>query len=75
MYEKENCIHSVVFDCLYCNLFDYCFAIPDMRIKLEAEPIEIFFKSNHPYGVFKTMISLVVAIIFGAIPLFFGKKK
>lgn len=46
-----------------------------MRIKLEAEPIEIFFKSITHMVFFKTMISLVVAIIFGAIPLFFGKKK
>ena len=52
-----------------------CFAIPGMRIKLEAEPIEIFFKSITHMVFFKTMISLVVAIIFGAIPLFFGKKK
>ena len=28
LYEKENCIHSVVFDCLYFNLFDYLLCNP-----------------------------------------------
>ena len=52
-----------------------CFAIPGMRIKLEAEPIEIFFKSITHMVFFKTMLSFVVALIIGAIPLFFWKKK
>ena len=52
-----------------------CFAIPGMRIKLEAAPMEYFFNSIIHMAFFKTMVSLVVALIFGAIPLAFGKKK
>ena len=52
-----------------------CFAIPGMRIKLEAAPMEYFFKSITHMVFFKTMVSLVVALIFGPIPLAFLKKK
>lgn len=51
-----------------------CFAIPGMRIKLEAEPIEIFFKSIGHMVFFKTMISLIVALIIGALPLVLWRK-
>ena len=52
-----------------------CFAIPGMRIKLEAAPMEYFIKSIIHMAFFKAMISLIVALIFGAIPLAFEKKK
>lgn len=52
-----------------------CFVIPGMRIKLDAAPMEYFFMSITHMAFFKTMVSFVVALIFGAIPLFFGKKK
>lgn len=52
-----------------------CFAIPGMRIKLEAETVEYFFKSIIHMAFFKTMVSFVVALIFGAISLAFVKKK
>jgi len=55
--------------------FIICFAIPGMRIKLEATPMEYFFKSITHMVFFKTTISLVVSLLFGAIPLIFGKKK
>ena len=53
----------------------FCFGIPGMRIKLEAPPLEYFFKSISHMAFFKGMISLVVAGVFGAIPLVLGKKK
>lgn len=52
-----------------------CFAIPGMRIKLEAAPMEYFFKSIVHMAFFKTVVSLAVALIFGAIPLILWKKK
>lgn len=52
-----------------------CFGIPGMRIKLEAAPMEYFLKSVTHMMFFKTMVSLVVALIVGLIPLLFGKKK
>ena len=52
-----------------------CFAIPGMRIKLEATPMEYFFKSLTHMVFFKTIVSLAVALIFGAIPLIFWRKK
>ncbi|MBE6996285.1 MAG: hypothetical protein E7429_06135 [Ruminococcaceae bacterium] len=55
--------------------FIICFAIPGMRIKLDAAPMEYFFKSITHMAFFKTLVSLVVALIFGAIPFAFGKKK
>ena len=52
-----------------------CFAIPGMRIKLEAAPMEYFFKSVTHMAFFKTMVSLAAALILGVIPFVFGKKK
>ena len=52
-----------------------CFAIPGMKIKLEAAPMEYFFKSITHMVFFKTMVSLVAALILGAIPLVVGKRK
>ena len=51
-----------------------CFAIPGMRIKLEAEPMEYFLKSIRHMAFVKTAASLVTALIAGAIPLLFRKR-
>lgn len=52
-----------------------CFGIPGMRIKLEAEPIELFIESIKHMMFFKAMISLVVASVVGAVPSLIWKKK
>ena len=52
-----------------------CFGIPGMRIKLDAEPIELFIESIKHMMRFKTMISLVVASVVGAVPFLLRKKK
>lgn len=52
-----------------------CFGIPGMRIKLEAEPMELFIESIKHMMFFKSMISLVVASVVGAVPLLLRKKK
>ena len=52
-----------------------CFGIPGMRIKLDAEPIELFIESIKHMILFKTMISLVVASVVGAVPFLLRKKK
>jgi len=51
------------------------FAIPGMRIKLDAEPIEVFRKSVAHMMPFKTMVSLAAALICGAIPLLLRKNR
>ena len=65
-------VFLIVFIALYLII---CFAIPGMRIKLEATPMEYFVKSITYMVFFKTMVSLAVALIFGAIPMAFMKKK
>ena len=52
-----------------------CFGIPGMRIKLEAESMELFIESIKHMILFKTMISLVVASVVGAVPFLLRKKK
>lgn len=52
-----------------------CFGIPGMRIKLEAEPMELFIESIKHMMFFKSMISHVVASVVGAVPLLLRKKK
>ncbi len=62
----------VVFLAVYLML---CFAIPGMRIKLDAAPMVYFFKSITHMAFLKAMAALVVAGIIGAIPLVLEKKK
>lgn len=52
-----------------------CFGIPGMRIKLDAKPIELFIESIKHMMLSKTMISLVVASVVGAVPFLIWKKK
>ena len=52
-----------------------CFGLPGMRIKLDAEPIELFFRSIAHMVLFKSGISFVVAGFVAAIPLIICKKK
>ena len=52
-----------------------CFGIPGMRIKLDAEPIELFIESIKHMMLFKAMISLVVSSVVGAVPFLLWKKK
>ena len=52
-----------------------CFAIPSMRIKLEAEPVEYFLESIGYMVFFKAAVSFVVALVIGALPFAFGKKR
>lgn len=52
-----------------------CFGIPGMRIKLEAEHMELFIESIKHMMLFKTMISLIVASVVGAVPFLLWKKK
>lgn len=51
-----------------------CFAIPGMRIKLEAEPMEYFLKSITHMIFIKSLMSLVIALIVGTFPLFIKKR-
>lgn len=52
-----------------------CCGIPGMRIKLEAEPVVLFIESIKHMMLFKSMISLVVASVVGAVPFLIWKKK
>lgn len=52
-----------------------CFAIPGMRITLDAAPPEYFLASVSHMALFKTAVSLAAALILGAIPLILGKQK
>ena len=52
-----------------------CFGIPGMRIKLEAEPVVLFIESIKHMMLFKTLISILVASVFGAVPFLLWKKK
>ena len=51
-----------------------CFAIPGMRIKLEAEPMNYFLASISHMVLFKAAISFVIAIVLVIIPLLVKRK-
>ena len=62
----------IVFIMVYLIL---CFGIPGLRIKLEAEPIEIFFASISHMVFFKTIVSVIAAALAAVVPFLLGKKK
>ena len=64
-------LFAVVFVATYLVI---CFAIPGMRIKLDAAPAEYFLASIRHMPFVKTAASLVAALIVGTIPLFFRKR-
>lgn len=45
-----------------------CYCIPALRIKLAAEPMEYFIESIKYAVVFKSVVSLIIAIILAVIP-------
>ena len=47
--------------------FIICFAVPEMRIKLDAEPMEYFLESIRFMFFMKAVVSTVVAFIIGTI--------
>ena len=73
---KKKILSSALFVIAFiATYFVICFAIPGMRIKLDAAPMEYFFKSITHMAFFKTIVSLAIALILGAISLAFWKKK
>ena len=61
----------VVFIAVYLIV---CFAIPGMRIKLEAEPFEYFVKSIRHMAFVKIVISFIAALLVGILPLVIKRK-
>ncbi|NLL91717.1 MAG: hypothetical protein GX222_04775 [Ruminococcaceae bacterium] len=66
------CIFLIVFITIYMML---CFAVPGLRIKLEAEPVEYFLASISHMVFFKTVISSAVALISMMIPILIKRKR
>lgn len=65
-------IFALVFITTYLCI---CFCIPGMRIKLEAEPFELFVKSIKHMTLFKSLISLTVGIIIVGLVGIIKKKN
>ena len=50
------------------------FAIPGFRIKLEAAPAVVFAANLKILWPFKAAVSLIVAVLIGALPLLLGRR-
>ena len=73
---KKKTLFVVTFLLVFvATYFIMCFAIPGMRIKLAAGPMEMLFKSISHMVFFKTMVSLGVALAFDAIFVLIKKGK
>ena len=73
---KKKGLSAILFLITFiATYFLICFGIPGMRIKLEAEPMELFIESIKHMMFFKSMISLVVASVVGAVPFLLRRKK
>ena len=73
---NKKSLSAILFLITFIAAYMYiCFGIPGMRIKLEAEPMELFFKSSTHMALFKSVISLVAASAVAALPWVFWKHK
>lgn len=52
-----------------------CFAVPGFRIKLEAAPMEYFIESIKHMALLKIIVSLVLALIIGLLPMAVKKRS
>ena len=66
---------AVFFVAFITTYFVICFAVPGMRIKLDAAPVAYFFASITHMVFFKALISFVIALIAGLIPIIIMRKK
>ena len=61
---KSKLLTPVLFVLSFITIYLFiCFGIPGMRIKLEAEPLELFIKSVEHMSLFKSLISSFVGIV------------
>lgn len=45
-----------------------CYCIPNLRIKLQAEPMEYFIESIKNIAIFKSIISFIIGAILAILP-------
>ncbi|MDO4941137.1 MAG: hypothetical protein Q4E33_05555 [Erysipelotrichaceae bacterium] len=70
---KKKLLVIFILSFLITYLF-ICFGFPGMQLKLEAEPLELFVKSIKHMFLFKSIVSLVVAIVICFIANKLSKK-
>lgn len=73
--EKTKRKHIFIFVLTFVVYLCICFCIPGMRIKLEAEPLELFVKSIEHTALFKGFISLVVGFAVVILVNIIKKRK
>ena len=61
----------VVFAAVYLTM---SFAIPGFRVKLEAAPAVVFAAKLKILWPLKAAVSLIVAVLIGALPLLLGRR-
>lgn len=73
---KKQTISVILFIVVFIvSYLTICFAVPGLRIKLEATPMEYFIESIKHMALFKTVVSLVVALIIGLLPMAVKKRS
>ena len=72
---KRKHLAAILFVAVFIGAYLFiCFMIPGMRIKLDAEPMVYFVESIMHMVFFKSIVSLIAALIAGVIPLMICKK-
>ena len=73
---KSKLLTPVLFVLSFITTYLFiCFGIPGMRIKLEAEPLELFIKSVEHMLLFKSLISSFIGIVVVLLINHIIKKK
>jgi len=66
---EKNTVSIILFIAMFIAIYlAISFAIPGMRIKLEAEPMEYFVESIKHMAFIKSAVSLVVALFAAMLP-------
>ncbi|MDO5440593.1 MAG: hypothetical protein Q4F12_03555 [Erysipelotrichaceae bacterium] len=74
---KKKKLNIIVFTLTFIVTYlCICFCVPGMRIKLEAEPLELFIKSIEHMALFKCLISLILgAAVLLLVNIIKNKKR
>ena len=74
-YEKASDLGFLFIVVFIVSYLIICFSVPSLRIKLEATPMKYFIESIKHMALLKTVVSLVLALIIGLLPMAVKKRS
>ena len=73
---KRFLFHAILFFAAFSSVYLICcYAVPELRIKLAADPITYFLESLRSLVLIKSLISLTAGLFISALPFILKKIR